>query len=433
MEEVQAIRMTSGTDVIKSNKLIFTKTKLSLTAMRFVIVAVSKIKRTDESFTTILIPVQEMASILGMKDGSHLYKKLDGATDEILKTIMKIPEEDGIGKYPLAAKSKYIPKKGAVEFQFHENMAEMLLALQENFTKYNTNNLTFLSSVYSITLFEILKSQEFRKYFECSVKELRELLGIPEDKYSTYGNFKNRILKHSIELINKNTDILVTLDEIKTGRKITDVKFKIKSRKIDREPIAKKIVSNTLSNAENSELVARLKTYGISKKDALKVVVDYDESYIVENLDEIDKRRKTQDIQNLGAYTLAAIKDDYAEGTRAEKQKKIEQKERKKQLENAQYEKEEQEAKQKAKQKKKYLDALYVRVASVKPSYQDDGIDFRDTANSITKSLIKLSKAEPAQYAENLVINLAFGQYLARKYLDKKWHSQEAWEASQAT
>lgn len=418
-------------DVIQSNTLIFAKHKLSLHALRFVIVAASKLSRDDKEFQEHEITIREMCAVLGIANGAHLYKALDKATDEILQTIIRVDNEEGPKKYTLAASAQYIKKTGIIRFSFHPDMTELLLELKENFTRYDLRNVIFLPTAYSIKLFEILKSKEYRRYWECSLEELKEILGVEEGMYKIYGNFNSRVLRPSVLSINENTDIKVEYEEIKTGRKVTGIGFYINSQKVDRSEknLILEVLGGAISKAVDGETLKRLQEYGLSKKQAEEIMIEHNGEYVIENLDEIDKRRKTQDIKNIGAYTIAAIKDDYAQSTREEKQGREEQKQVKTQQAQQAQEQEEQEAEL----HRRYIEAIYAEIQKTvtDEKYEEEAQSYLEQVNDFTKKLIAKNNLVTGDYATSPYTKNNFAKYLAEKHLLEEWHSVEDWQASQ--
>lgn len=415
--------------IVKSNNLIFARYSLPYNALRFLLVASSKIEKDDSDFYEYSIEVSELVQLFGLKHGDHLYDEMERITDYLPSTLIKIPTKDGVKKYGLVSSAIYIEGEGIIQFSFHPDIKGYLLQLKENFTKYDLRNVLYLPNAYIIRLYEILKSQEFRKSFEISFLELKEVLGIPEDKYTLYGSFKSKVLLKAQKQLKEKTDITFTFEGVKTSRKVTHIRFTIKGQKKKRAITSQE--KQETKSIKNVLLFERIVSYGVSEQKAIEILEQHEENHIIENLNIVDKKRKDGSIESLGGFTLDAIEKDYAKSFRAEYQQKKQQKEKNDQREKDRLENERQQAEEQTKRKEAYLDALYASVEAINPKYQDDTLDFRDTANSITRSIIKLSKAETTGYAENKITRLPFGQYLAKKYLSKEFHSQEAWEAAQ--
>ena len=118
-----------------------------------------------------------------------------------------------------------------VILKFDSNLKPYMLGLKEFYTSYRLDNILSLKSKYSIRLYEILKSNLYKKNVTVELEELKKMLSINEKSYAVYQNVKNKvIIKAQKELADK-TDISFDFDEIKTGRKVTSIKFHITSNK----------------------------------------------------------------------------------------------------------------------------------------------------------------------------------------------------------
>jgi hypothetical protein len=107
------------------------------------------------------------------------------------------------------------------------------LEIKEKFLKYRLENILNLRSGYSIRMYEILKdwlelNSRYGNKAEkiVSLAELREILEIPRS-YKFF-DIKRQILEKAKTELEKHTDILFEYEEIKSGRKVTHLKFIIK-------------------------------------------------------------------------------------------------------------------------------------------------------------------------------------------------------------
>jgi len=121
-------------------------------------------------------------------------------------------------------------KDGKIELEFSPKLKPYLLQLKENFTKYQLENVLSLSSFYAIRIYELCKQYETIKERTIEIKELKEILDIKAKSYSIYNRFKTKVLDIAEREINEKTDINISVEEIKTGRKVTSIKFIIKSK-----------------------------------------------------------------------------------------------------------------------------------------------------------------------------------------------------------
>jgi plasmid replication initiation protein len=99
------------------------------------------------------------------------------------------------------------------------------------YTKYYLENILTLNSAHAIRLYQLLvliKNKHSSNGKEMTIDELRLMFGVSETKsYSEYKHFKQRILDVSKREINEKTDMNFSYSEIKKGRKVESIKFKI--------------------------------------------------------------------------------------------------------------------------------------------------------------------------------------------------------------
>jgi len=118
--------------------------------------------------------------------------------------------------------------------------------LEEQFTKYELQQISNLSSAYAVRLYELLIA--WRSTGQTPVIELTEFrnkIGILDDEYTRMGNFKDRVLNLAIAQINEHTDI-TAYQQHKKGRSISGFSFSFKQKKLTHEHIGSKRDPNTL-------------------------------------------------------------------------------------------------------------------------------------------------------------------------------------------
>jgi len=162
------------------------------------------------------------------------YNYLYNVTQELSQKQFKM--EDRFNKkfaiFNFIASANYAD--GVLEIEFSHRLLGYLLEIKDKYLKYNIINIMSLSSKYLIRLYKILKDvfEKKSRYgnkveLELSIKELREKLEIPRS-YQYSSHVKQRILEKAKKEFEKHTDILFDYEEIKTGRKVTHLKFIIR-------------------------------------------------------------------------------------------------------------------------------------------------------------------------------------------------------------
>jgi len=210
-----------------------------------IITARMKLNESELKLSTYLIANLEPDKYIYRIDIKNYIKRFDkklGDYSKLYKTAkflvtkpieIKDRYKDQFVMFSFCSKVSY--KSGVLEIEFNKELLNYLLEIKNKYVRYDIKNIMKLNSKYSIRLYEFLKNQfektkKFSKVAEKKVKteELRELLSIPASY--KYNMFKKTALEVSKRQINQLTDISFDYEEIKTGRKITHIKFIIENK-----------------------------------------------------------------------------------------------------------------------------------------------------------------------------------------------------------
>ena len=154
-----------------------------------------------------------------------------------------------------------------------------MLGLQEFYTSYKLVDILSLKSKYSIRLYEILKSNLYKKCIEIEIEELKKMLYANEKSYNVYQNVKNKVIMQAQKELKNKTDIAFNFTEIKTGRKVTSIKFYIISdAKVDNEI---EIELASLEVASTEESVPSMDIKEVQKIFTKHSITEIEASYIL--------------------------------------------------------------------------------------------------------------------------------------------------------
>src|SRR5699024_7505158 len=269
--EVKKRLLLTNNLVTQSNSLIEAKhtQSLSLREQKIILTFVSMIQQDDEDFKIYSLPIKEFHNLVQLKGREH-YTQIKRIIKKLMEKTIEIPKADG--GYLIthwATHVEYLAGKGTIQFSFEPKLKPYLLQLKRTFTSYRLNNIMSLGSYYSIRFYEFFKKWEKTGQWRTSLKHLKSLLGITQKSYEVYGNLKNRVIKPSIEELNQETDLNIELEEIKKGRQVAELVFKITSKN--------KIKKNKLKETpENEEILdgARENILSELNKKALNYQID---------------------------------------------------------------------------------------------------------------------------------------------------------------
>jgi len=221
--------------VSQSNKLIEASYKMTLAEKRLVCLLASKIHRDDQDFQEYEIRISALADFVGIR-GHYIYDQTKQLTKKLITRVLILPKKpNGIVQVSFLSSAEYQEGTGSVKLSFDPNMKPLLLQLKGQFTNYYLKHIGRLRSIYSIRIYELLKSyQRFgRKKF--TIEHLRTIFQIPPDQYTQYNYFKRRVILPSQQELRDHTDIYFEFEEIKEGRKVTAILFLIHPN-INKEP-----------------------------------------------------------------------------------------------------------------------------------------------------------------------------------------------------
>lgn len=214
---------------------------LSLEEQKLILTLASMVQPNDEEFKPYKFKIADFIALLGVENQSK-YTETPKITKELMKKVFEIQEGDTLIQTAWLSSAIYKKGTGYVELTFSPYLKPYMLKLNTMFTQYKLANILSMKSKYSPRIYEILKCNEFKKqgYIEIEISDLRNLLK-SENIYPRYNDFKRKIIEQAQKELKKNSDISFDFEEVKTCRKVTSIKFYIKSNKKVNDPKEKQV------------------------------------------------------------------------------------------------------------------------------------------------------------------------------------------------
>lgn len=216
--------------VTKSNYFIMNSSyDLSLEEQKLILTLASMVQPNDEEFKPYIFKISDFMKLLNVQNQSK-YTEIPKITKELMKKVFEIEEGNKIIQTAWLSGAIYEKGTGYVTLKFNPDLKPYMLKLNNMFTRYKLVNILSMKSKYSPRIYEILKCNQFKEqgYVKIEVTELRKLLKA-EKIYPRYFDFKKKIIEQTQKELNKVSDISFNFEEIKTGRKVTSIKFYIKN------------------------------------------------------------------------------------------------------------------------------------------------------------------------------------------------------------
>lgn len=300
--------------IYKSNYIVEASYKLTLGEQRVIHVLTSMINKDDEEFKVYKLTIKEFIEILGSKN-KNIYSEVARYIESLRERDLKIIKEKSILKTKWLSSAEYFHNEGYVELCFDPKLKPYLLLLKGRFTQLPLSQMMSFKKQYSSRLYELLKQYEKIGERKITIEELRTYLGIDYDQYPKYGNFKQKILTEAEKEINNGTDINIRFEEIKMGRRVTELKYIIESQKIPERNLSDKKKLVVTSEKESSETILNeIRSMLDNKVTHLEAKKLYDASN--KNLVEISRvynYTKGKSVNNLVGYMIGIMKNGFIE------------------------------------------------------------------------------------------------------------------------
>jgi len=231
------IKVNGDLEVKKADVVVRARYKLNPLSLKFVTSLIAGLKRGDDINEVYQFKVKDFKELIGLKR-KDLYWAVKESLKELLEKPIYIPKgkdenDNSFLMLNWVASAEYKEGEGIVEFEISNKLRPYLLEAQKKFLKYRLENILSLRSSYSIKMYEILKDwfEMYSRYGSkaekiISLNEFREVLEIPRSY--RFNDIKRFILERAKQELEEHTDIISEYEEIKTGRKVTHLKFIIR-------------------------------------------------------------------------------------------------------------------------------------------------------------------------------------------------------------
>jgi len=271
---------------------------------RYVFSASQMASLLNTSVSVISHEIEKTAARI-MKKTIHLRKVLSDGTIEF-EMINIIPY------------AKY--KNGVLEFDLNYAVIPYLTEINKNFTEYQLHYLLAITSASAIKLYKLL--YQYKKFGKrtFSIIDLKEQFGLGE-KYAQYKNFKQKVIEPSIKQINTFTDLIVSYEEEKIGRKVDKLEFKFKINKDkvfdDNLLLSEKIIDIEATSVNGGQelnrvdkIIANISSkISISTKKIIKdIYTTRGEDYLIASIEYAKENAKT----NFDKYLKDTLENDWA-------------------------------------------------------------------------------------------------------------------------
>ncbi len=190
---------------------------------RLVALLASKIRTEDEDFKKYAIHISEVFH--GREYGSVNYTEVEKTVDKVMSRIITIRDDKGWNKYTVFSGCSFDSESNTLHIGFHPDLKPHYLNLQNQFVKYSLIEFLKLPSIYSQRLYQFLKSWNDKPEIEIPIIDLHEMLNAPQSLRANFKDFRRCALDKAYKDIHEITKLKYEWEPIKTGRKVTVIRF----------------------------------------------------------------------------------------------------------------------------------------------------------------------------------------------------------------
>lgn len=214
-------------NVVIANTLVRSAQGLSLAEKRILFAAIAKM---GGKFGEVRISAAEYASAFGI-DINTAYEQLKKAGEQFFNRYftLAIPDKKGVWKKKIRWLQDYGYHDGMGEtsLSFTSKVLPYLIDLEREFTKYKLKQACALRSVHSWRLLELF-TQQSSGWLLISVNDLSKSMDLSQSYTKNFKDLRTKIIEPAIKELTNKDGWLIRWEPIKTGRKVTQLKFEFK-------------------------------------------------------------------------------------------------------------------------------------------------------------------------------------------------------------
>lgn len=322
-EKIKELVVDNNAQYKMRNELVNSRYRLGVVEQRMIIALASHINKHGDDFDQCMIDANDLAKFMGL-DPKSAYGQLKRTADALVKCIVSFEWY----KTPKSKQKSWIKANWfdyicydaetvTIVFKFGSLVKPLLLEVVEAYVRAEAKPLMKFRRSASYRFYNFAVEWQKLREKTISIDDLKHMLML-DDEYTLYGGLNQKVIAPAIKEINKLTDYEISYMPKKTGRKITDIVFKIKVKnksKIQQIKPKKKDIETDAVPAEWTEdktaLYNDIVGLGLLKKDAKKIINEKALEEIRISVEYAKKQDAAGKVKNFGAYLYKAIADGY--------------------------------------------------------------------------------------------------------------------------
>lgn len=262
------------------------------------------------------ITVKQLCRLIGYQGNNHAVIK--DAFKGLISTIIEwnlINDETGAENWTASSIIASVSLEGPLCYYAYSPRMKQLLHSPSMFGKIDLVIQSRFRSSYGLALYENCiryRGLPHTKWFDMEL--FKKLMGVPPGKYDVFRDFKRRVLDKAIEEVNSYSDLVIESDFVREGRRVVKVRFKLKERAKKTRLGGNKKTKQLNGESDQDHLKMKLlETFCLSEEQVEQLLTEYDSQFIQDKIAIIEETKQFQEgkIKNLPGYLLSAVKNNY--------------------------------------------------------------------------------------------------------------------------
>ncbi|QQT95021.1 MULTISPECIES: replication initiation protein RepM [Acinetobacter] len=225
--------------IVKDNALINASYNLDLVEQRLILLAIIEARESGKGINAndpLTVHAESYINQFGVHRNTA-YQALKDACDSLFArqfSYQSLSEKGNVinHKSRWVSEVAYIDNEAVVRLIFSPAIVPLITRLEEQFTKYEIQQISNLTSAYAVRLYEILIAwRSTGKTPIINMHDFRQKIGVLDPEYKRMYDFKKYVLDIALKQVNEHTDITAKVEQHKTGRSITGFSFNFKQKK----------------------------------------------------------------------------------------------------------------------------------------------------------------------------------------------------------
>lgn len=229
--------------VYQSNSLAMANYDMTTLEQKLFLILVSTITKDDDCFKESVFRVVDLADLMGVST-QMLYRDLKKICKSLITKVVEVKSDNGDwAVFNIISSAKYIGNSGTISLKINSEAKPYLIQLKKLFFTFQLDHILNMDGKYAIRIYQQAKSNLFKgNSYVIELDEFKKQLKLTQKSYTQFSNINLKVLTPSIKEINEKTDINISVEPLKIGKKVHSLKFNVEGNK------QKVIIKNTKSN-----------------------------------------------------------------------------------------------------------------------------------------------------------------------------------------